>query len=329
MARPAVQSRPSQDRPPEPRPERSDSPERLADQQRPGAGQRPTAPARVVNPVDAWMDEKFRFAGSQIKRKTVACVLLGLPALAPVFFMSRALILRDNFVLDQIEADVLGTGAMVNFMLTLMITPLVTLTGQHWFKPLRRWYGIMFAVTAFTDATTASIVTAFRGDVLGRLTGHSYLLAGFTMVMLLIPLFLTANNAAQKLLGRYWKPLHRLTYAVWGLLWLHLALLEGLGVQDGTNGPSGLPDPFPYNVLHQRLYDLTFVSIPLVLLRLPAIKRWIAAKQAAGQMRQVWLRLAPLLALAVLFFAFMVNELLFKGIGAFRLQVPATPTPIH
>jgi DMSO/TMAO reductase YedYZ heme-binding membrane subunit len=218
---------------------------------------------------------------------------------------------------------------MINFMVTLAITPLVTLTGQHWFKPLRRWYGIMFAATAFTDATVASITTSFRGGPLGRLVGHSYLLAGFTMIMLLIPLFLTANNYAQKLLGRYWKPLHRLTYVIWGLLWLHLALLEGLGVQDGTNGPSGLPDPFPFNVLHQRLYDLTFVSIPLILLRLPPVKRWIADKQAAGQMRQVWLRLAPLLILAILFFSFMINEELYKGIGGFRLQVPATPTPVH
>ena len=323
MARPAVHSRPPTARPSPPAKGPPDG------RERPAVRKRPDAQARSVNPVDAWMDEKFKFAGSQIKRKTIACVLLGLPAVAPIFFMSRAIILRDNFVLDQIEADVLGTGAMINLVLTLLITPLVTLTGQHWFKPLRRWYGIMFACTAFTDAITASITTAFRGGPLGRLVGHSYLIVGFTMVMLLIPLFLTANNHAQKLLGRYWKPLHRLTYVIWGLLWLHLALLEGLGVQDGTNGPSWLPDPFPFNVLHQRLYDLTFVSIPLILLRLPPVKRWIAQKQAAGEMRDVWLRLAPLIVLAVLFFSFMVNEELFKGIGAFRLQVPATPTPVH
>lgn len=312
MARPAVKNRPPRARPGGP----------------PGRQERPGAQEHAVD-VDAWMDEKFKFAGSQIKRKTVACVLLGLPALAPVFFMSRAIILRDNFVMDQIEADVLGTGAMINLMLTLAITPLVTLTRQHWFVPLRRWYGIMFACTAFTDATVASITTAFRGGPLGRLTGHSYLLVGFTMVMLLIPLFLTANNRAQRLLGRYWKRLHRLTYVIWGLLWLHLALLEGLGIQDGTNGPSGLPDPFPFNVLHQRLYQLTLVSLPLVLLRLPRVKRWVAEKQAAGEMRQVWLRLLPVLILAVLFFSFMINEELYKGIGAFRLQVPATPTPVH
>jgi len=329
MARPAVHSRPPRARPDAPADEPHGRQGRPGVQERPGAKERPGARERTVNPVDAWMDEKFRFAGSQIKRKTIACVLLGLPALAPIFLMSRALILRDNFVLDQIEADVLGTGGMINLLLTLMITPLVTLTRQHWFVPLRRWYGIMFACTAFTDAITASITTSFRGDVLGRLTGHSYLLVGFTMVMVAIPLVLTANNHAQRLLGRYWKPLHRLTYAVWGLLWLHLALLEGFGVQNGTNGPSGVPDPFPFNVLHQRMYQLTLVSIPLVLLRLPAVKRWVAEKQAAGEMRDVWLRFAPLIVLAVLFFAFMINEELFKGIGAFRLQVPATPSPVH
>jgi DMSO/TMAO reductase YedYZ heme-binding membrane subunit len=329
MARPAVHSRPSAARPGAPVDEPHNSHDRLAVRERPSVRERPGAKGRVVNPVDAWMDEKFKFAGSQIKRKTVACVLLGLPALAPICFISRAVVLRDNFVMDQIEADVLGTGGMINLMVTLMITPLVTLTGQHWFVPLRRWYGLMFACTAFTDATIASITTAFRGGVLGRLVGHSYLLVGFTMVMLAIPLFLTGNNHAQRLLGRYWKPLHRLTYVIWGLLWLHLALLEGLGAQNGTNGPSGLPDPFPFNVLHQRLYQLTLVSLPLVLLRLPPVKRWVAEKQAAGEMRDVWVRFAPLLVLAVLFFSFMINEELFKGIGAFRLQVPATPTPVH
>jgi DMSO/TMAO reductase YedYZ heme-binding membrane subunit len=203
-------------------------------------------------------------------------------------------------------------------MLTLLISPLSTITRQRWFVPLRRWYGVMFAITAFTDATAAAITTEFAGGVFGRLAGHSFLLVGFIMVVLLIPLFLTGNNFAQRRLGRYWKSLHKLTYVIWGLLFLHLALLEGLGFQHGTNGPSSADDGNP--VMHQRFYQLTACSVFLLVFRLPKVKRWVAEKQRAGQEWKVYLTVVPLAALFVLAFAFMLNEEITKGTGAFTLH---------
>jgi methionine sulfoxide reductase heme-binding subunit len=270
------------------------------------------------NPVDAWMDQDFKFAGSFIKRKTVALVLLGAPALAPFFFMSRAVIELNSNTMNQVEADVLGTGSMLLLILTLTITPLVTLTGQHWFVPLRKWYGILLACSAATDAVLASITSSFAGGVIGRLTGHTFLLVGFVMVSIMFPLLLISNSRAQRALGRYWKMLQKLTYAVWGLLFLHLALLEGFGFQHGTNGPSSSVDGDP--VLHQRLYQLTACSLPLLLLRLPPVKRWVAEQQRAGRERVVYMVFLPLMALYVLFFTFIVNEEIFKGVSAFRLQ---------
>jgi len=154
--------------------------------------------------------------------------------------------------------------------------------------------------------------------VFGRLAGHSFLLVGFVMVVLLIPLFLTGNNVAQRWLGRYWKPLQKLTYVVWGLLFLHLALLEGLGFQHGTNGPSGAVDGNP--IMHQRLYQLSACSIFLVVFRLPRVKRWVTDKQKAGQEWKVYLTVLPLAALFILGFAFMLNEEIDKGFGAFILR---------
>lgn len=261
--------------------------------------------------VDTWMAEDFTFSAGSIRKQTVALFLLRLPALVPLFFISRGIITLNNSTLNGAEADVLGTGSEACMLLTLLVTPMITVTRQRWITPLRRWYGIMFALTAITDATTASITTSFAGGVFGRLAGHSFLVVGFTMVLLLLPLLATANNPAQRWLGRYWKPLQRVTYVIWGLLIVHLALLEGFGIQHEGDG-----DP----VFHQRLYQIVACSIPLFVLRLPPVRHWIAGQQKAGRQRLVYLAVLPLAALFVLGFAFIVNEEIFKGTGAFMLH---------
>jgi len=276
---------------------------------------RPTVRATSV---DAWMEEHTRFLGRDVKRQTLWLWALRLPALVPVLFMSPAIVTLNSAVLNSVEADVLGTGSMLLLMLTLLISPLVTLTRQRWFVPLRRWYGIMFALTAFTDATAAGITTKFAGGVFGRLAGHSFLLAGLTMVILLIPLFLTANNITQRWLGRYWKLLHRLTYVIWALLFVHLALLEGFGFQHGTNGPSSAADGNP--IMHQRVYQLTACSIFLVVFRLPGVKRWVGDQQRAGREWKVGLAVLPLAVLFVAGISFMLNEEIAKGTSAFLLH---------
>ena len=268
--------------------------------------------------IDAWMEHDFKFAGSHVKRRTVACCLVGVFALTPLFLVSRPIIQLDRNTLNQVEPDIGGTGSMLLLLATLSITPLVTLTRSHWFVPLRRWFGIMVAITATTDAIVGGLTSSFAGGFIGHLTGHTFLLAGLCMVMIMAPLALTSNNRAQRALGKYWKPLQRLTYAVWALLFIHLALLEGLGFQNGTNGPSSSVDGDP--ILHQRLYQLTACSIPLLLLRMPPVKRWVARKQQAGKQRDVYLTFLPLAVLFVVSYSFIINELMFKGISAFREQ---------
>lgn len=284
-------------------------------------GQPPGGPAQRragKNPADAWMDQGFKFAGSVIKRKTVALILLGIPALVPIFFMSRAILDANQNTLSSVEPDVLGTGSMALLILTLTVTPMVTLTGQRWFVPLRKWYGIMLAINATTDGILAAIVGQFAGGIVGRIAGHTFLLAGLTMVVILVPLALISNTRAQRWLGKYWKTLQKLTYVIWGLLFVHLILLEGFFPQHGTNGPSASDDGEP--VLHQRVYQLAACSLPLLLLRLPPVRRWVELKHKQGQQWLVNLTVLPLAALYVLFFSFIVNEEIFKGVSAFRLQ---------
>jgi methionine sulfoxide reductase heme-binding subunit len=265
--------------------------------------------------VDEWMEADFKFGGSRIKRKAVALVLLGAPALAPLFFMFPALITVNSNTFGGSVDDTLGTGAELCLFLCLLVTPMALLTGQRWFVPLRRWYGIMMACSAIGDATAAGITDDIAGGVFGRLTGHVFELMGSMMVMLVIPLLITGNPWAQRKLGKYWKRLQQLVYAIWGLLAFHLMLLEGLGFQRGENGSGFAGDGDP--IFHQRFYQYSACSVFLLTLRLPPVRRWIAARQKEGRNWLVWLVVAPVFALFVFGFIFIVDEEIFKGVDSF------------
>jgi DMSO/TMAO reductase YedYZ heme-binding membrane subunit len=267
------------------------------------------------NHLDEWMEVDFKFGGSRIKRKTTALVLLGAPAVVPLFFMLPALITLNSNTFSGSVDDTLGTGAEICLFVCLLVTPMSMLTGQRWFVPLRRWYGIVMAFTAFGDAIAAGITDHFAGGVFGRLAGHLFELMGFMMVMLVIPVLITSNQWSQRKLGKYWKSLQRVTYAIWGLLALHLSLLEGLGIQSGTNGSGFAGDGDP--IFHQRFYQYSACSLFLLTLRLPPVKRWIAARQKEGRNWLVWLTIMPMFALFVFGFIFILNEEIFKGVNSF------------
>jgi DMSO/TMAO reductase YedYZ heme-binding membrane subunit len=273
--------------------------------------QRRTAKSRV----DEWMEVDFKFGGSRIKRKALALVLLGVPGLAPLFFMTPALLTLNSSTFSVSVDDTLGTGAELCLFLCLLVSPMVTITGQHWFVPLRRWYGIMMGCCALGDAAAASITDNFAGGVLGRLAGHAFTLMGFFMAMLVIPLLVTGNPWAQRKLGKYWKRLHRLIYVIWGLLAAHLMLLEGFGFESGSDGSGFAGDGDP--VFHQRFYQYSVCSLFLLLLRLPPVKRWISTRQKEGRNWLVYVTIAPIFVLFLFGFIFIINEEIFKGMDSF------------
>ena len=266
--------------------------------------------------VDSWMNQDSRFLPG-VKRRKIALFLLRLPALIPLILTLRGwLSLNEKLSLTNTEADVLGTGGEFCFLVAVSITPLITLTGQRWFAPLRRWYGIMFAVIGIADSITASITGDFSGGPIGRVAGHSFLLAGFFVILLALPVLVTANTPMQRALGKYWKRVQRVTYVIWAMIVVHLALLDGLTPFDG---PQGDGDP----VFHQRLYQIVAISLPLVILRLPPVRRWVTEQRAAGQQWKVWAVFAPLVALYIFGFAFLINEELFTGTKILTMNPPA------
>jgi DMSO/TMAO reductase YedYZ heme-binding membrane subunit len=285
------------------------------DEQQPTDDYRPQLKA-VRSRVDEWMDKDFKFGGSRVKRKAVALILLGAPALFPLFCMAPAFFTMNSNTFSVSVDDTLGTGAELCLFLCLLVTPLVTLTGQRWFVGLRRWYGIMMACCALGDMLAAGLTDGFAGGFFGRVAGHVFELMGFIMVMLVIPLLVTGNPWAQRKLGRYWKMLHRLIYVIWGLLFFHLALLEGFGFERGSNGSGFAGDGDP--IFHQRLYQYSACTVFLLTLRLPPVRRWIAARQREGRNWLVWVTIAPIAALFIFGMIFIFNEEIFKGIDSFR-----------
>lgn len=266
--------------------------------------------------IDDWMDQEVSFLPG-IKRKTVAMFFLRLPALVPWFFIMRGwLSLNEKLSLTNTEADVLGTGGEFCFLMAVTITPAITLTGARWFAPLRRWYGIFFALIGISDGTTAAITTAFAGGPMGRLAGHTFLLSGLLVMLVAVPLLITANTPMQRVMGRYWKRLQRFTYLLWGMIALHLLLLDGFGTFGASDG-DGVP------LFHQRFYQFAVASIPLVLLRLPPVKRWVVETRASGRQWLVWTTFAPLLALYVLGMGYIINEEILTGTFVMTMHIPS------
>jgi len=261
------------------------------------------------------MEVEFKFGGSRIKRKAVALLVLGGPAVVPLFFILPALFTVNHESFQVAVDDVLGTGAELCLFLCLLVSPVMTITGQRWFFPLRRWYGIMMAFCGIGDAVAAGIFDDFAGGFTAKLTEHIFVLVGTIMVLLVIPLLITGNNWAQRKLGRYWKLLHRLIYVIWALLAVHLLTLFGFQprIQVGAAGDGD-------TIFHQRFYQYAACSLFLLTLRLPPVKRWIAARQKEGRNWLVYMAITPIFALFVFGMIFIINEEIFKGIYMFNNQ---------
>jgi DMSO/TMAO reductase YedYZ heme-binding membrane subunit len=267
--------------------------------------------------VDTRPSQYYEFSAVTVRKRSLALFLMRLPVFIPFIFIIRPWIeLNPHSTLTNTEADVLGSGGVLCFYIALSITPLITLTGAQWIAPLRRWYGIWFAVIGIADSTTAAITTDFAGGVFGRLAGHTFLLAGFLIILLAVPLLATANTPAQRKLGKWWKRLQRTTYVIWGFVVLHLFLLDGIKPFGGADGDG---DP----IFHQRFYQAVAISIPLIVLRLPPVRRWIAEQRAQGRQWLVWLAVAPMAVFFLTAMAFIVNEEIFTGTMAITLRPPA------
>lgn len=110
----------------------------------------------------------------------------------------------------------LGDWAIRFLCITLALRPIKILTGQTW--PLR--YSRMMGLFTFFYASMHFLVYIVLDlslsweQIVDEIPKSPYALVGLIAYMMLIPLAVTSTKKMQKRLGRNWKKLHRLIYAV-------------------------------------------------------------------------------------------------------------------
>ena len=121
-----------------------------------------------------------------------------------------------------------GDWTLIFLLITLAITPLRKLTGQHWLIRYRRMFGLFaFFYVSLHFVTYIWLDKSFDvHEMLVDIAKRKFITVGFTGFLLLIPLALTSTkNSIRRLGGKRWQLLHRLIYvsAVCGVihyLWL-------------------------------------------------------------------------------------------------------------
>lgn len=177
-------------------------------------------------------------------------------------------LLTHNLTANPIQALEQRTGraAITLLILSLACTPMSSLFG--WKEPLKRrralgLYAFLYAtihVIVFMDldyglAWSLIVQTIFQ---------KPYIILGVTAFLLLIPLAMTSFDIWKKRLGKNWKRLHRLIYYIAPIALLHYAW-----------GKKGTFFALQGDIVRPLIYSLVFLL--LMVLRLPAVKRPIAA----------------------------------------------------
>jgi sulfoxide reductase heme-binding subunit YedZ len=132
---------------------------------------------------------------------------------------------QDRLGANPIESLTRSSGDWTLYFLalTLAITPLRRLSGQHWLQALRRMLGLFAFFYACLHFSTFIWFDHFFdfAEIVRDVAKRPFITVGFAALVLLIPLAMTSTQAMQKRLGRRWVQLHRLVYGVALLALLH------------------------------------------------------------------------------------------------------------
>ena len=167
------------------------------------------------------------------------------PAIRGVFFvlcLLPFLALTNAVISDSLGPDpaehlmhVTGEWVMRFLILVLATTPLA-----RWGWPRLARYRRMLGLYAWFYATLHLLIFAqvYIGwsaqTLVEELADRPYVLVGFLAWLMLVPLGITSANRFRRKMGRYWKKLHRLTYVVAILGWLHVFWLSRSDLRDAV-----------------------------------------------------------------------------------------------
>jgi sulfoxide reductase heme-binding subunit YedZ len=110
--------------------------------------------------------------------------------------------------------DTLGIWGLRLLLVTLAVTPLRELGGWPRLLAFRRMLGLyafFYVALHFLFYLFVDQALDWR-QLLADVAKRPYITAGFTALVLLVPLALTSTRRAMRRLGRRWQKLHRLVY---------------------------------------------------------------------------------------------------------------------
>ena len=158
------------------------------------------------------------------RRILLAKAAIWLIGLAPPVWLTTALF-RRTLGINPVETIILveGRWTLVFLLATLAVTPIRRLTGWNRIVQLRRLLGLFAFFHACVHFLSYVGIDHFFAlsiiveDVLER----RYITAGFTALVLLVPLAVTSTKGWIRRLGKRWQRLHRLSYVAASLGVLH------------------------------------------------------------------------------------------------------------
>jgi methionine sulfoxide reductase heme-binding subunit len=206
-------------------------------------------------------------------------IAVHLGALLPLVWLLRDT-LTDNLTVNPIQAATQRTGdyALVLLLLSLAVTPIITLTGYSRLQQVRRPLGLYaFLYAAIHLFIFVGIDYAFDLEFLAAdVAQKRFIFAGLGAFVLMVPLAFTSYRYWQKRLGKRWKLLHRLVYLAAVLVVVHVAwAVKG----DLLTLQGDIWKPLLAGI----------VLVLLLLARIPAMRRWLSNQriQASNLRRQV------------------------------------------
>ena len=130
---------------------------------------------------------------------------------------------------DPIETITFATGdwTLRFLLITLAVSPFRQWFGLSALLRFRRMLGLyvfFYACCHFLIWFIIDHALSF-GDMAEDIIDRPYITFGFSAIMLLIPLAVTSNKAMARKLGKRWKKLHQLVYAI-----IILGVLHYLGL---------------------------------------------------------------------------------------------------
>jgi sulfoxide reductase heme-binding subunit YedZ len=116
-----------------------------------------------------------------------------------------------------------GDWALRFLLMTLAVTPIRVWSGNATIARFRRMLGLYVFFYAFCHFLIWYVAdhSLNIADMFEDIIDRPYITLGFSAFLILIPLAATSNQAMLRKLGKRWKSLHKLTYAVVILAILH------------------------------------------------------------------------------------------------------------